>query len=121
MAHQERRRAERINDENMSLEIRAGGFDMSSHTLNISTSGLYCKVDRELPLMSRIKLMLMLKDPEKKDKQVKAIDLEGVVVRAHPVIIDGKIRHYDVAIFFDSLDPKTKDIIADYISKKSAA
>ncbi len=121
MAHQERRSSQRIDDKETALKIRADGFDMATHTLNISSSGLYCKVDKELPLMSRIKLMLMLSDSGKADKQAKALEVEGVVVRAHPVIIDGKIRHYDVAIFFDSLEPKARDLIADYIARKKAA
>lgn len=121
MPHQERRKAQRITDEDMALKIRSGGFDMSTHTLNISSSGLYCKVDKELPLMSRVKLMLMLSASGKPEKNAKGIEVDGVVVRAHPVIIDGKIRHYDVAIFFDNLEPKARDLIDGYIRNKKTA
>ena len=118
MTTQERRRAPRIKAEGMSLKLRAGGFDTVTHTLNISSSGLYCKVDRELPLMSRIKLMLMIPGMSESDK---GVEVEGVIVRAHPVIIGGKIKHYDVAIFFDSLDSKAKDAISSYIAIKKTA
>ncbi len=121
MANQERRRAPRIKAEGLSLKLRAGDFDAVTHTLNISSSGLYCKVDRELPLMSRIKLILMIPDLSKSAMESKGVEVEGVVVRAHPVIIDGKVKHYDVAIFFDSLEPKAKESIDSYIARKKAA
>ena len=121
MAQQERRKAPRIDDEELSLELHAGNFDAMAHTLNISASGLYCKVDKEMPLMSRVNLMLMIPDISSGTKEPRNVEVEGVVVRAHPVIIDGKIMHYDVAIFFDSLTPKAKEIIAGYIARKKAA
>ena len=108
MVSQERRTFPRIKDEGLSLRLNAGDFDTTTHTLNISASGIYCKVDREIPLMSRVRVALML--PE-------MLEVDGVVVREHPVIIDGAIKHYDIAIFFDSLSPKSRDMIQDYISK----
>mgnify|MGYP001267526381 CR=1 FL=1 len=122
MASQERRIAQRVKDEKLLLKIIVGGFDTSTHTLNISSSGLYCKVDKEIPLMSRVKLMLMIPDLAKNDKEAKGVEAEGVVVRTHPVIIDGQTKHYDVAIFFDTdLEPRARDIIAGYIAGKRAA
>ena len=121
MASQERRKSQRIKDEDLSLKILIGGFDTSTHTINISSSGLYCKVDKEIPLMSRVKLMLMIPDPAKNGREAKDVEVEGVVVRAHPVIIDGVIKHYDIAIFFDSLDSKARDLITGYIATKKAA
>ena len=121
MSNQERRRAPRIKIEELSLKLHAGDFDTVTHTLNISSSGLYCKVDRELPLMSRVKLMLMIPGQSNNNAESKGIEVEGVVVRAHPVIIDGKVQHYDVAIFFDSIEPKIRELITGYIARKKAA
>ena len=122
MASQERRTAQRIKDEELLLKIIVGGFDTSTHTINISSSGLYCKVDKELPLMSRVKLMLMIPDSAKNAKEAKGVEVEGVVVRTHPVIIDGVTKHYDVAIFFDTaLEPRAKELIASYIARKNTA
>lgn len=122
MASHERRVAHRIKDEELPLKIVVGGFDTSTHTLNISSSGLYCKVGKEIPLMSRVKLMLMIPDPVKNDKEAKGVEVDGVVVRTHPVIIGGETKHYDVAIFFDTApEPRAKEIIAGYIARKKAA
>lgn len=122
MASQERRVAQRIKDEDLPLKIVVGGFDTSTHTLNISSSGLYCKVDKEIPLMSRVRLTLMIPGQAKGDKEARKVEMEGVVVRTHPVIIGGVTKHYDVAIFFDTgLEPKAKEIISGYIAKKKAS
>ena len=115
MVSEERRKSPRIQDEGLSLRLE--GFDSVTHTLNISPSGVYCKVDKELPLMSRLKLALMIPDPSKEDG-VKAIEVTGVVVRQHPVVIDGTTKHYDVAIFFEDLLQKDKEAISAYISRK---
>ncbi|MBN2453502.1 MAG: PilZ domain-containing protein [Candidatus Omnitrophica bacterium] len=121
MTNKERRRAARIKDEDLSLKLNVDGFDMTTHTLNISSSGLYCKVDRELPLMSRVRLVLMIPNISGGNKEPQALAVDGVIVRAHPVIIGGKIAHYDVAIFFESLDPAAKETIAAYIARKKVA
>jgi len=118
---EERRRSPRITDEELSLELHAGDFDAMTHTLNISSSGLYCKVGRDIPLMSRVKLMLMIPDIARNEKEAKGVEVEGVVVRAHPVIIDGQIKHYDIAVFFDNLPPRVKELITNYITRKKTA
>jgi hypothetical protein len=116
MVAQERRRFQRIEDSGLSLKLE--GFDSITHTLNISPSGVYCKVDKPLPLMSRVRLKLMVPDASKDKGAVKDMDLSGIVVREHPVMVDGVVKHYDIAVFFDDLSPKDKEIIENYISNK---
>ena len=114
MVAQERRSFPRIRDEKVELKLKAGDYDSVTHTMNLSASGAYCKVDKEIAVMSRVKLAIMF--PE--DMSPRSIEVEGVVVRAHPVVIDGAIRHYDVAIFFDNLTEKHRQLILDYISRR---
>ena len=120
MSDQERRSFPRINEDGLSLKLNAGDFGTVTHTLNISASGIYCKVDREIPLMSRVKLILMVPDLSKDEKIIKSLEVSGVVVREHPVIINGETRHYDLAIFFEDLSPKDREIISNYITRKDA-
>lgn len=110
MVKEERRRFPRIKDEGLSLEVKLGDFDTITHTLNISASGIYCKLNKEIPLMSRVRLVLVLPG--------RRLEVDGVVVREHPVIIDGQTKHYDVAIFFDNLNEKDRETIADYVSQR---
>lgn len=116
MVDQERRAFPRIDDEEVSLKLQTSDFDTITHTLNVSASGIYCKIDREIPLMSRVRLVLMLPGASKDDKA--ALEVGGVVVREHPVIIDGATKHYDVAIFFEDLSQKNREAILNYISKR---
>ena len=118
MVATERRSFPRVRDEGLALRLEAGNFDAVTHTLDISASGIYCKIDKEIPLMSRVKIKLMVPDMEKTEKAAKELDVEGVVVREHPVIIDGVIKHYDAAIFFDNLSAKHREVIQEYISSK---
>lgn len=117
MVSQERRKFPRVKDEGLPIKLRLNDFDSITHTMNISSSGVYCKLDKELPLMSRIRLMLMMPDPAR-EGALKDLEVDGVVVRQHPVTIDGVIKHYDVAIFFEDLSEKDKETIAVYIKGK---
>jgi len=118
MTDNERRSFPRIQEEGISLKLNIGNFDAMTHTLNVSASGVYCKVDKEIPLMSRVKMALMIPDLSKEDREIKSLEVDGVVVREHPVIIDGQTKHYDVAIFFENLSPKNREMISKYVASK---
>jgi len=118
----EKRKYQRVKDGNVSLKIKSGNVDIITQSLDISASGVYCKVEKEIPLMSRIKILLIL--PKSKSSPSGAartakIETDGVVVREHPVIIDGGIAHYDLAIFFDNISAKDRESILDYINHKA--
>ncbi len=121
MSDKERRSFPRIKDEVLSFKVKGGDFGAIAHTLDISASGLYCKVDKEIPLMSRVRLILMIPDTSKDAQELKSLEVDGVVVREHPVIIAGEIKHYDVAIFFEDLSPKSREIIAGYIARRAGS
>ena len=112
--HMEKRQYPRVKSD-LSLKIGVEGAKAITKAENISLSGVYCKVDSPIPLMSRIQIILLLPKSEKKSQK---IETTGVVVREHPVIISGKIIHYDVAIFFDSLSPRDRDLIAEHVKRK---
>ena len=118
MTSQERRKFPRIHDEGLSIKLDTGDFDTMTHTTDISASGLYCKIGKEIPLMSRVKLAIMVPDITNKEAALKPLEVDGVVVREHPVIIDGAVKHFDVAIFFDNLSEKDKSVIQGYVEGK---
>jgi hypothetical protein len=120
MVTKEKRGFPRIADAGVSLKLKIGDFDMMTHTMNLSASGVYCKLERELPLMSRLKLRLMIPDESREGGSVKTIEADGVVVREHPVIIDGVVKHFDAAIFFEDLSEKDRETIKSYIAKKNS-
>ena len=118
----EKRKYPRLKDADVSLKVKSEKSVVITKSLNISASGVYCKVEHEIPLMSRIKIILILPKVQIKDspspKNVK-IETDGVVVREHPVIVNGKIEHYDVAIFFDNISARDRELIKEYILMKS--
>ena len=117
----ERRRYPRLKDDRVSLKVKAGDVDTITKSLDISASGGYCKVEKELPLLSRIKVLLILAKPknETSPQGTVKVETDGVVVREHPVIMNGKVVHYDVAIFFDNISAKDRQALLDYINSKT--
>ena len=117
----ERRRYPRLKDDRVSLKVKAGDVDTITKSLDISASGVYCKVEKELPLLSRIKVLLILAKPknETSPQGTVKVETDGVVVREHPVIMNGKVVHYDVAIFFDNISAKDRQALLDYINSKT--
>ncbi|MFA5145859.1 MAG: PilZ domain-containing protein [Candidatus Omnitrophota bacterium] len=115
--NEERRKFPRVKDDELSLKLKVGDFDTVAHTLDISASGLYCKIEKEIPLMSRVNIVLVVPSD---DGAQKRLEVTGVVVREHPVIIDGQTKHYDAAIFFEDLSQKDREIITGYIGHKPA-
>lgn len=116
-AERERRGHKRIKDKDISVKLSGEGFSAITQSLDVSASGLYCKVDRKIPVMTKLKIVLSI--PSVGEPGAKNINVDGVVVREHSVREDGEIQHYDVAIFFDSLSQRNKKIITQYINSKS--
>lgn len=114
----ERRRYPRVKDKDISIQLTGGGFDTITQSLDISASGIYCKIAERIPLMTRLQILLSLPNKQKPSEPT-ILNVEGIVVREHPVMKDGRVEHYDVAIFFNSLMPKERDKIIQYINQKS--
>jgi len=65
-------------------------------------------------------LQITLSLPGKtKTSNPKVMNLDGVVVREHAVKKDGKVQHYDIAVFFNTLLPKERKTISDYIDRRA--
>ncbi|MBL7072420.1 MAG: PilZ domain-containing protein [Candidatus Omnitrophica bacterium] len=113
----ERRKFPRVRDENISVKLSGEGFTAITQSLDVSASGIYCKVDRRIPLMTRVQVLLSV--PGKgKTSASSTMNIEGVVVREHPVKKDGALQHYDIAIFFSALLPKERKRLVQYINRK---
>ena len=121
MPNEEKRKYARVKDGGISLKVKSSDIDIITKSLDISASGVYCKVDKEIPLMSRIKIILIVpkpKAPSSNPEQTAKIETDGVVVREHPVIVQGKIVHYDVAIFFGDISARDRKILLEYTTKR---
>ncbi len=118
----EKRGYPRLRDANISLKVKSNDIDIITKSLDISASGVYCKVEKEIPLMSRIRVVLIVPRPKTDNAlapQIVKIETDGVVVREHPVIIGKKIAHYDVAIFFDNISAKDRKALLEYTNQRA--
>jgi len=111
----ERRRFPRIKDENISVKLSGEGVSAITQSLDVSASGIYCKVDKRIPLMTIVQVLLSVPG---KGKTSNTMNLDGVVVREHPVKKDGRLLHYDIAIFFNTLLPKERRRLVQYINRR---
>ncbi|MFH1552949.1 MAG: PilZ domain-containing protein [Candidatus Omnitrophota bacterium] len=114
----ERRKYPRIKDKNISIKLSGDGFNAITQSLDVSASGLYCKVDRHMPVMTRVQIILSLPGKNSSSPSI-TMNIDGVVVREHPVEKDGRIQYYDVAIFFNTLLPKERKLLVQYINRRS--
>jgi hypothetical protein len=113
----ERRKYPRVKDKSISIKLSGDGFDTITQSLDVSASGIYCKTTKHIPLMSKVQIVLTLHGKDSAANST--LDVEGIVVREHPVIENGRIHHYDLAIFFDSLLPQQRKKLTQYIQQKA--
>jgi len=98
---------------NIPVKIADAGFDVITETVDISSSGAYCRVTRNLPLMSKIEVMLLIPT----ESYTKKIRCRGVVVRSEPAILkDADRAHYNIAVFFTDISKKDQKIIEEYVA-----
>ena len=108
----ERRKDPRVEN-NIPVKICQEGGDLVAETQNISRSGAYCRVDKYIEPMTKLKIHLLLSSSKNGKKESKKVSFEGVVVRSEPVL-DGK--GYHIAIFFSDISKRDGDFIAEYVS-----
>lgn len=108
----ERRRHPRLEN-NIPLKICSDDFDVVTETKNLSSSGAYCRVNKYLEPMTKLKIHLLL--PFKKFNKVvtKKISCQGIVVRAESIPGD---QYFNVAIYFSDIAQKDVNSLNDYIN-----
>ncbi len=111
---EERRKHRRVK-RHLPLKIAEEAFDVITETVDISPSGIYCRVTRLLQPMSKVEVVFLL--PSKNNgKHTKKIRCKGVVVRSEPVILkDAERAHHNVAIFFTDISHKDQKTIESYM------
>tara|TARA_B100000745_G_scaffold219027_1_gene145788 strand:- start:47 stop:415 length:369 start_codon:yes stop_codon:yes gene_type:complete len=109
----ERRRDPRV-DNNIPIKIKCDNGDFVTETANISRSGLYCKVDSPVEMMTKMKICLLIPLKQGEKTTTKKVNCGGVVVRS-----DSSVGGTNLAIFFNDISQRDSDLIADYVSQYS--
>ena len=100
----------------LPLKISQKGLDVITETRNISCSGVYCRVNKPLPLMSKIGLTLLLPIQCRRKVSTEKVRCNGVVVRSEPVIVKNADTAYqNIAIFFTDLSKNDRTKISQYV------
>ncbi len=104
----EKRKFPRI-EKALDLKIESIGCEqiIVGITKNLSCNGVLCHVDKVIPEMTRIEMVLKLPDGN--------VLCRGTVVRVEKNFSGD--NSYDVAIFFDELPESAKKKIEDFVGK----
>ena len=107
----ERRRDPRLTAQ-VPVKISQEDGDLVTETANISRAGAYCRVERALEPMMKLKVQVLI-PIRKNDSSVttKKITCQGVVVRTERT----PDNHYNVAIFFSDITKRDAECISDYV------
>lgn len=107
----ERRSHPRLEN-NIPIKISQENGDIVTETGNISRSGIYCRVERQVEPMTKFKVQLLLPIKKGGKDTSKKISCEGIVVRVEPV----NNGQYNIAIFFSDITQRDAETIADYVA-----
>ena len=108
----ERRRHPRIFKK-LPLKLKINSFDLATETLNISSSGVYCQIDKYIEPMTKVNIVLLLPLKLKNNTAVtKKVTCKGVVVRTEKNPAGDK---FNIAIFFSDVPEADAENINRYI------
>ncbi len=120
-AGQERRKGQRAAA-HIPVRIAHEDGDIVTETLNISRSGAYCRVNKRIELMTKLKIQILLPPARglsaarKNQKRLsKTIHCQGVVVRVEPSAENGR---FEIAIFFNEIAQRDAESINDYVGSR---
>jgi len=110
----DRRRSVRI-EENLPFRIGHEDYETEARTLNISSHGALCVVDRDIPLMTQLKIGLSIPSGTPPRQKEHTIRLKGVVVRKEE---DGVTGKFYIAVYFSNISPKDLKTLQDYVEHR---
>jgi len=120
MERPENRFERRINqrfDAHLPIDINGAGFQMSVTTKNISCSGIYCQVNRFIPIMTKLELNIVVPLIENQKKVEKNFTCHAIVVRTEPESKREMTDYCNVGLFFTDLTEKDRNLLATYIKQ----
>jgi hypothetical protein len=109
----ERRRHPRVEDK-IPLKIKDETFDAITITKNVSCSGVFCQVEGYFPVLSKVKIVLLL--PSEGKSKAHPLHIEGVVVRSEPVKSAPQSNRRNIAIFFNKVKRQDMFRLSGYIN-----
>jgi hypothetical protein len=112
--HSEKRRYRRIAT-SIPMNLVADKRNVRAEAINLSMSGVCCRVDRPIDMMTCLEVVLLLPEEGAPD-EVKYLECEGIVVRNEKTA-DG----YHIAIFFSDIAIDAMRKLTAYIAAHGAS
>lgn len=91
---------------------------VASLSKNISQSGMLCRTSRQINEMTLLDIRFQLPDIEKYAAERVWVECSGVVVRCEKKEPEDIELPYEVAIFFDRISDKNKNLLANYCDRQ---
>ena len=110
----ERRRSIRV-DEKLPFKIGHDHYEIEAVTINISSQGVLCAVDRDIPMMTQLKVALSL--PASAGMRAKLLSAKGVVVRKEKGLSEGR---FFLAIYFADIKSADREHLEKFIESRLA-
>jgi len=86
---------------------------------NISKSGVVCRTSRKIEEMTILDMRFELPQTQKYEIPDTWVECSGVVINCEKKGSDTATLPYEVAIFFDRMSEKDRELLSDYISNKT--
>jgi len=116
MTIRERRKVPRVA-ERVVMAVTDAGTALTAESHNLSTSGVYCTLDRFLAPMSKVQLQFELPNGARTAK----VQCTGVVVRVEPVVASADRGRFNTAIFFTELSDRNRSTITQFVRQRLSA
>jgi hypothetical protein len=114
---EEKRQHERVKGD-IAVAVNDTEANIITEAKDISCSGVCCKTNKIVPMMTQVVITLLVPHILKGEKTIKKIKCQGVVVRHERLKDDPGM--YEMAIFFTKLSKQDKNILVDYVDYMKA-
>ena len=98
---------------NIPVKISSDDFDIVTETKNLSRTGVYCRVNKYIEPMTKLKIHLLL--PFKRNDKIitKKVSCNAVIVRTES--IPGE-NSFNIAVYFNDIPSRGAEAIAEYVA-----
>jgi hypothetical protein len=128
MTKSKERRVHPRLDSEFAVQLSLGEVGQPQGTLvsqsrNLSLGGIYCRLGRFIPVLTKVQLTLLLPFRGKKRGEVKTqmVRVDGVIVRTTPEKETAKVADYEIACAFLGLEEESKKLLTRYIREQVEA
>ena len=115
----ERRRFARA-DKSLAIKLEDKEADFVTETKNISCIGAYCQIDSYLPLLTKLRITLLV-PKSRTTRTAKHITCEGTLVRIEKSNDPLEQNKYNVAIYFNRISKGDMKLIDQYVKNTATA